>query len=299
MNRKQLLAAATAFVMTAAVTVTATAQADQRPRSQILFENVILQYAQEFDRAQNELQESVSRKNRRNAIAALNMGVYIENWVGTIDELGTNTEGKASIKIRLSPNLNIKTWNNALSDMFDNTLIEMDSKLYQVLYNLKKGQRVTFSGNLFRSDDDFYRETSVTIRGAMKDSDFLLRFTDIKPVTNSSSPGQSQQTQRPQQLQPVQPVPAPIANEDYVLPYSSTRELTDDDLRRLTKNELRLARNEIYARYGRVFRDQSLQKYFDSKPWYKNIPKLPLGMDPTLTKLERSNIELIQVYEAR
>ena len=103
----------------------------------------------------------------------------------------------------------------------------------------------------------------------------------------------------PAAIAPVQPAPAPIANEDYVLPYSSTRELTDDDLRRLTKNELRLARNEIYARYGRVFRDQSLQKYFDSKPWYKNIPKLPLGMDPTLTKLERSNIELIQVYEAR
>jgi len=181
MNRKQLLAAATAFVMTAAVTVTATAQADQRPRSQILFENVILQYAQEFDRAQNELQESVSRKNRRNAIAALNMGVYVEDWVGTIDTLGTNMEGKASIKIRLNPNLSVKTWNNALSDFLDDTLIEMDSGLYQVLLNLKKGQRVRFSGSLFRSDDDFYKETSMTIWGAMTDSEFLMRFTDITP----------------------------------------------------------------------------------------------------------------------
>jgi len=199
MNRKQLLAAAAAFVMTAAATVTATAQADPRPRSQILFENVISQYAQEFDRAQNELQESVSRRNRRNAIAALNMGFYIENWVGTIDNLGTNTEGKAYIKIRLSPNLNVNTMNNAFSDMFHNTLIEMDSELYQVLYNLRKGQRVTFSGQLFRSDDDFYYETSVTIRGAMKDSDFLLRFTNIKPMTNSSSPAQPQQSQPPPQ----------------------------------------------------------------------------------------------------
>jgi len=90
------------------------------------------------------------------------------------------------------------------------------------------------------------------------------------------------------------------ANEkDYVLPYSSIRELKDNDLRSLTKNELRLARNEIYARYGRVFRDETLQKYFDSKSWYKKLSKLPLGTEPTLTKLERSNIELIQVYEAR
>jgi len=86
---------------------------------------------------------------------------------------------------------------------------------------------------------------------------------------------------------------------DYILPYSSTRRLTDSDLRSLTKDELRLARNEIYARYGRVFRDESLQKYFDSKSWYKNLRKLPLGTEPTLTNLERSNIELIQVYEAR
>jgi len=149
--------------------------------SQTLFENVILQYSKEFDKASNELQESVCRGNRKNAIAALNMGYYIENWAGTIDTLGTNTEGKAYIRIRLSPNLNVTTWNNAVSDIFDNTLIEMNSELYQVLYNLNKGQRVRFSGYLFKADDDFYKETSVTIRGAMKDSEFLLRFTDIKP----------------------------------------------------------------------------------------------------------------------
>ena len=146
-----------------------------------------MQYAQEFDRAQNELQESVSRRNRRNAIAALNMGDYVENWVGTIDSLATNTDGTAYIKIRLSPYLNVKTLNSGFFDIPYDTLIEMNSELYQVLYNLKKGQRVRFSGSLFRdyigsgADDDFYQEMSVTIRGAMKDSDFLMRFTDIKP----------------------------------------------------------------------------------------------------------------------
>lgn len=96
------------------------------------------------------------------------------------------------------------------------------------------------------------------------------------------------------------PEPTPITNEkDYILPYSNTRELTDSELHGLTKDELRLARNEIYARYGRVFRDEALQEYFDSKSWYKNTSKLPLGTEPTLTKLELANIELIQTYEAR
>jgi len=88
-------------------------------------------------------------------------------------------------------------------------------------------------------------------------------------------------------------------SNEYILPFSSSRSLTDDDLRHLTRVELRLARNEIYARYGRVFRDADLQGYFDSKSWYANIRKLPLGEDPTISALEFANIELIQSYESR
>ncbi len=41
-----------------------------------------------------------------------------------------------------------------------------------------------------------------------------------------------------------------FSTEDYVLPDSSTRYLTKADLEGLTKEECRIARNEIYARYG-------------------------------------------------
>jgi len=91
---------------------------------------------------------------------------------------------------------------------------------------------------------------------------------------------------------------APSASpDDYILPFSSDRALTDADLRGLTKDQLRLARNEIYARYGRQFQDQGLQDYFNSKKWYQDLPKLPLGTEPTLSKLELSNIDLIKQYE--
>jgi len=90
-----------------------------------------------------------------------------------------------------------------------------------------------------------------------------------------------------------------INENDYILPYSNVRELTYIDLRGLTKAELRLARNEIFARHGRVFVDQSLQEYFNSKTWYMNLPKLPLGTEPVVSGLEQANIELIQDYEAR
>jgi hypothetical protein len=139
------------------------------------------------------------------------------------------------------------------------------------------------------------RATAISVPTAAQISE-ANRAREAANTTARSQP-QPAPAQQPQAQQPAPGVPT--NNVDYVLPYSSIRKLTDNDLRNLTKNDLRLARNEIYARYGRVFRDASLQRYFDSKSWYRNLPKLPLGVEPTLSQLERSNIELIQVYEAR
>ncbi len=95
------------------------------------------------------------------------------------------------------------------------------------------------------------------------------------------------------------PSNTPMVSNDCILPFSSTWLLTDADLSYLTKDELRLARNEIYARHGRQFNDKELQAYFNSKSWYANIHKLPIGTEPALTDLELSNLDLIKAYESR
>jgi ketosteroid isomerase-like protein len=41
------------------------------------------------------------------------------------------------------------------------------------------------------------------------------------------------------------------------------------DLSGLTPAQLRLLRNTVHARYGRVFRDEDLRLYFASRPWYR------------------------------
>ena len=87
-------------------------------------------------------------------------------------------------------------------------------------------------------------------------------------------------------------------NGDYILPQSSSVPLTSADLYGLSKDQLRLARNEIYARHGRMFNDQSLQAYFNSKSWYRGtIAPSSFRDDAMLTKLERDNIKLIQSFE--
>ena len=85
---------------------------------------------------------------------------------------------------------------------------------------------------------------------------------------------------------------------DYILPYSDTRKLKKSDLRDLTKQELRLARNEIYARHGRLFDSEDLQDYFDEKDWYDGyIDPEDFVDSEELNRIERYNAKFILKYE--
>ena len=57
-------------------------------------------------------------------------------------------------------------------------------------------------------------------------------------------------------------------NEDYIFPESNSRKLDENEIKALSQEEMRLARNEIYARHGRIFNDEALKEYFSQKPWY-------------------------------
>ena len=63
----------------------------------------------------------------------------------------------------------------------------------------------------------------------------------------------------------------------------------------LSLYELRLLRNEVFARHGARFYTDWLQSYFDDQPWYK--PRLALGVAPALSPVEAKNTELIKTAE--
>ena len=84
---------------------------------------------------------------------------------------------------------------------------------------------------------------------------------------------------------------------DYILPESSTRYLTRQDLYGLTKDQLRLARNEIYARHGRKFQTQEIQDYFNSKSWYTGTIEPKDFREEYLNVYEKENVKLIQSLE--
>ena len=90
---------------------------------------------------------------------------------------------------------------------------------------------------------------------------------------------------------------------DYILEYSNQRELTESDLEGLSLAQLRIARNEIFARHGRQFKDSMLNQWFYSKIWYLNMPTKysPTDFDAIkpspLSRLESDNANFIREYE--
>ena len=90
--------------------------------------------------------------------------------------------------------------------------------------------------------------------------------------------------------------PLPV-DGDYMFAESSHRYLSNADLAGLTKDQLRIARNEIYARHGRRFAAADLQQYFDAKSWYRGTISPEAFQESVLNEFEKYNTQLILQYE--
>lgn len=106
-------------------------------------------------------------------------------------------------------------------------------------------------------------------------------------------------TTQPATTDPATTQPAIPASGDYILPDVQTRVYSTAELEQLSTDELWYARNEIYARHGRGFRNSELQSYFNSKPWYTRNPIDPDTFDSTvaLSTTEKQNADAIKAIE--
>lgn len=84
---------------------------------------------------------------------------------------------------------------------------------------------------------------------------------------------------------------------EYILATSDSQYLKKSDLEGMTAEECRLARNEIYARHGRRFKDEQLQNYFDACSWYQGTVDPDDFQESILNDFEIKNIETISGYE--
>ena len=76
--------------------------------------------------------------------------------------------------------------------------------------------------------------------------------------------------------------------------FFENKAITEQMLHGLSLHELRLLRNEVYARHGRMFRAEWLQQYFFFQPWYTPDENFK---DEELSGNDKLNVESIVKYE--
>lgn len=197
----------------------------------------------------------------------------------------------------------LASWLYALSDYksynscekvakyFISEMLDEDNKLIPCLYYngytmLCNGNANQIALNFFVTDSDFIERhgidkgTSSIFQAVTEPSTIIQNTTEPESIDDGPSDADDD-----------------YYDEDYILPDSGTRKLTNSDLAGLDADELELARNEIYAREGRRFNTEYIQDYFDDKLWYVGTIAPEDFTEDMLNDVEKYNVNFIRDYE--
>lgn len=121
------------------------------------------------------------------------------------------------------------------------------------------------------------------------------------PVTPSTAPTQAVtkppvSSNRIGKITTMNSSPSEIGNTykgDFIFYDSSYRLLNNSEITWLSSAQVQQAINEIYARYGRAFKNSQIRAYFQSTEWYIENPSYS---DSYLNDIEKANITLLTKY---
>lgn len=132
--------------------------------------------------AKNDMQRGGILSERNQNICGILQTLRVANWIGHVDDVNSTSDGKGVLSVEIFEDVFIKTWNNALSDAFDNTLLDPRSAIFKAAANLDSGDPVRFSGSFISDQDTCIREGSITLGGKLREPEFLFRFSEIEKL---------------------------------------------------------------------------------------------------------------------
>lgn len=152
------------------------------PEDQKIFVGIVTAGFEAWDAGQTDMQRGAALAQRSTAICAALKTMQVSEWVGKVVLATTNSEGKGVFGVELEKNVTITTYNNALSDIGSDTLIEQSSDVFKDVSSLQKGDFVKFSGVLFSDEETCIREQSLTLKGKVTDPEFTFRFASVSKL---------------------------------------------------------------------------------------------------------------------
>lgn len=126
-------------------------------------------------RAQDQLRSATSEESRRRLRIEMQIeeadfakqSPSAQDWVGIVQEAGTDRDGFAWISIEIGPDITLSTARSREVDPRNQTLITAGTKLYQIASRLQTGQAVKFDATLIGgrlgSDEEMVRRPEVTV----------------------------------------------------------------------------------------------------------------------------------------
>ena len=149
---------------------------EKRPQTQARFIETVSAAQKKSKDADNDMQRGSAKSERDKNVCALLKTMKVKDWTGKITNITSNSDGKGVIEVEIAKNITVKTWNNALSDIGDHTLIEPGTKFFDFVASLK-------TGNFFRgSSGDCVKESSMSLRGKLEDPEFIFSFVEIGTI---------------------------------------------------------------------------------------------------------------------
>ncbi|MBQ7883271.1 MAG: zinc ribbon domain-containing protein [Phascolarctobacterium sp.] len=154
---------------------------------QIYFAYKLYDYKVAYNKADNNLQKSAVRGRQVEFLKQYFPNNKFENWIGKVKEINSVENGNfASIEIECRVDdmvfgVATERFNIKLSGK--QTLIDANSPLYNVVFNLQKGDTVEFSAFVIpNKESGLYLDNWVSEMLSVEKPEFIVQFTDIKKV---------------------------------------------------------------------------------------------------------------------
>ena len=120
---------------------------------------------------------------------------------------------------------------------------------------------------------------------------------DEQPTEEETPAEEETPSEEEQPAEEETPVEDAYVDSQWIFPDSNERLLTDADIAGLSSWELKVARNEIYARHGRRFNSAELQNHFNSCDWYNGTVAPGDFTDSMLSATELANVQFLKAAE--
>ena len=137
-----------------------------------------------YDAAADDVAREAARADRSAQLCGAVSSPEVENWVAAVEAMETDPSGRIALAVVLPDGTILRTWNNPMSDLDDQTLILPDTELARAIDGLAHGDPVRISGSLFPEQPDCWRSSRLSIDQAIREPSFIFRFTKVERLKN-------------------------------------------------------------------------------------------------------------------